>query len=86
MASAVERRSDTASDEKKVGDEYLENNNIKHIHTIENLPDPDAGLSDEERAAHDKTLLRKLDLKLIPWLSFLYRTSFYQHSYRNKRN
>jgi MFS family permease len=85
MASTVERRSDTASDEKKVGDEYLENNNnIKHIHTIENLPDPDAGLSDEERAAHDKTLLRKLDLKLIPWLSFLYRTSFYQHSYRDK--
>ncbi|KAF2708559.1 MFS nicotinic acid transporter-like protein Tna1 [Pleomassaria siparia CBS 279.74] len=40
------------------------------------IPDPDAGLSDEERAAHDKTLLWKLDLKLIPWLSFLYLISF----------
>ncbi|KAL1304988.1 hypothetical protein AAFC00_003892 [Neodothiora populina] len=37
---------------------------------------PDAGLSDEERAAIDKKLLRKLDLKLIPWLCFLYLISF----------
>ncbi|KAF2429822.1 putative MFS transporter [Tothia fuscella] len=38
--------------------------------------DPDAGLSTEERAAIDKRLLWKLDLKLIPWLSFLYLISF----------
>ncbi|KAL6706872.1 hypothetical protein ACN47E_005015 [Coniothyrium glycines] len=77
MATAVERRSDNASDEKNIGsNEQLEHNGIKHIHTIENLPDPDAGLSDEERAAHDKKLLRKLDFKLIPWLSFLYLISF----------
>ena len=50
MASAVERLSDGASEEKKLGNEHLENGNERH--TIDNLPDPDAGLSDEERAAH----------------------------------
>ena len=39
-------------------------------------PDPDAHLSEAERAAIDKKLLRKLDLKLIPWLSLLYLMSF----------
>ncbi|KAF2405535.1 MFS nicotinic acid transporter-like protein Tna1 [Trichodelitschia bisporula] len=38
--------------------------------------DPDAHLSAEEKAAIDKKLVRKLDLKLIPWLSFLYLISF----------
>lgn len=37
---------------------------------------PDAGLSAEERAAIDRKLLWKLDLKLIPWLCFLYLISF----------
>lgn len=89
MASAAERVSDGSSEEKKIGDEQLE---TKARHTIENLPDPDEGLSEEERAAHvrlntlysviltyrpqDKKLLRKLDFKLIPWLSFLYLISF----------
>ena len=49
MASAAERLSDGASEEKKIAhDDHIENDR----HTIENLPDPDAGLSDEERAAH----------------------------------
>ena len=48
MASAAERLSDGASEEKKIGQDHVENDR----HTIENLPDPDAGLSDEERAAH----------------------------------
>lgn len=53
MAAAVERHSDSpVSEEKRIGDEHLEKNDIVHRHTIENLPDPDAGLSDEERAAH----------------------------------
>jgi len=38
--------------------------------------DPDTGKSDEERAALDKKLVRKLDWYLIPWLSFLYLISF----------
>jgi len=46
------------------------------IVAVDAIPDPDAGKSDEERAALDKKLLRKLDLRLIPWLSFLYLISF----------
>jgi len=41
------------------------------------LPDdPDAHLSAEERAEIDRKLVRQLDWKLIPWLSFLYLISF----------
>ncbi|KAI9809382.1 MAG: hypothetical protein M1827_006894 [Pycnora praestabilis] len=39
-------------------------------------PDPDAHLSEAERASIDKKLLRKLDFTLIPWLCLLYLTSF----------
>lgn len=38
--------------------------------------DPDAGLSEEEKARIDRELLWKLDLRLIPWLSLLYLISF----------
>ncbi|MCJ1393724.1 hypothetical protein MMC18_006600 [Xylographa bjoerkii] len=42
-----------------------------------NLPaDPDAGLSDAEKARIDKKLKWRLDLKLIPWLCLLYLCSF----------
>jgi hypothetical protein len=50
MASAMEKPLVRSSEEKTVGSEYVEA--AKHVHTIENLPDPDAGLSEEERAAH----------------------------------
>jgi len=51
MASGVERPIDRSSEEEKtIGEEHVET--AKHVHTIENLPDPDAGLSEEERAAH----------------------------------
>lgn len=43
---------------------------------INDVPNPDAGLGEEERAEHDRKLLWKLDLKLIPWLCFLYLISF----------
>lgn len=43
---------------------------------LANMHDPDAGLSDADRAAVDKKLLRKLDFKLIPWLTLLYLASF----------
>ncbi|KAF4978625.1 hypothetical protein FZEAL_5028 [Fusarium zealandicum] len=43
---------------------------------LANLPDPDAGKSEEERRAIDKKLVRKVDLALIPWLSLLYLLSF----------
>ncbi|KAK5122503.1 hypothetical protein LTR85_004087 [Meristemomyces frigidus] len=43
---------------------------------LDALPDPDAGLSDEERALIDRKLVRKLDWLLIPWLTLLYLVSF----------
>ncbi|KAK4494587.1 hypothetical protein PRZ48_013943 [Zasmidium cellare] len=43
---------------------------------LDELPDPDAGLSDEERKALDKKLMRKVDSWLIPWLCLLYLLSF----------
>ena len=44
-------------------------------------PDPDEGLSDTEKAAIDKKLLRKLDLRLIPWLCLLYLISFLDRTF-----
>ncbi|KAF2720626.1 MFS general substrate transporter [Polychaeton citri CBS 116435] len=44
--------------------------------SVDSIPDPDAGLSVDERARNEQKLLRKLDLKLIPWLSLLYLLSF----------
>lgn len=80
MATAIERHGDRSSEEKKIDNPpILAEERIQHIHTINNLPDPDAGLSEDERAVQDKELLRKLDFKLIPWLSFLYRMC---HSFR----
>ncbi|KAF4471992.1 major facilitator superfamily transporter [Fusarium albosuccineum] len=43
---------------------------------LSRLPDPDAGKSDEERAAIDRNLVRRIDKWLIPWLSLLYLLSF----------
>jgi MFS family permease len=68
-----------SGDEKKTMDR-----GEKHEYSLDTPPaadadilaDPDAGLSEEERAVHDRKLLRKLDFKLIPWLSFLYLVSF----------
>lgn len=40
------------------------------------LPDPDAGKTDEERAAIDRKLMWRVDLHLVPWLSLLYLMSF----------
>ncbi|KAJ5963955.1 Major facilitator superfamily domain general substrate transporter [Penicillium vulpinum] len=44
--------------------------------TAAGFEDPDAGLSDEERAAIDRKLLWQLDMRLVPWLSLLYLVSF----------
>ncbi|KAH6671026.1 MFS nicotinic acid transporter-like protein [Halenospora varia] len=54
--------------------------NIEHPFThpyVHDLPpDPDAHLSEEERAKIDRKLLWKLDLTLIPWLCILYLLAF----------
>ncbi|KAF2242777.1 MFS general substrate transporter [Trematosphaeria pertusa] len=75
MVSALEkeRYGDNSSNDEKIADEGQER---EYAPVLEGVPDPDAGLSEEERAAHDRKLLWKLDLKLIPWLSFLYLISF----------
>ncbi|KAI5819416.1 major facilitator superfamily domain-containing protein [Pyronema omphalodes] len=43
---------------------------------VQEIEDPDAGLSFEERQKIDRELLRKLDFRLIPWLCLLYLVSF----------
>ncbi|RSL55222.1 hypothetical protein CEP54_009479 [Fusarium duplospermum] len=58
------------SDEKPTGVHH------ERIQLLANLPDPDAGKSDEERAEIDRKLMWKVDLWLIPWLSLLYLLSF----------
>ncbi|TVY84267.1 putative transporter, partial [Lachnellula suecica] len=59
--------SDRSEDEKNIG----------AVPTITPLgEDPDAHLSEAERAAIDRKLVRKLDLQLIPWLCLLYLLSF----------
>ncbi|KAL8648712.1 MAG: hypothetical protein Q9226_005887 [Calogaya cf. arnoldii] len=62
-----------SDDEKKIGESGAEFQALGHgdLH-----PDPDAGLSEEERAKIDRRLLWKLDLRLIPWLCLLYLISF----------
>lgn len=60
-------------DEKSVGVAQGEFETLGHGQLP---PDPDAHLSAEERAAIDRKLLWKLDLRLIPWLCLLYLISF----------
>jgi hypothetical protein len=88
MASAIdhEKHRDSSSLDGKVDGHGIHS---EAINPLSDLPDPDAGLNEEERAAavcsklphmlmctinagQDKKLLRRLDFKLIPWLSFLY--------------
>ncbi|KAF2185029.1 MFS nicotinic acid transporter-like protein Tna1 [Zopfia rhizophila CBS 207.26] len=80
MASALEKGPDSGSmrpsDDERIGGESEGKEFAPIEDDMRDVPDPDAGLSDEERAAHDRKLLWKLDLKLIPWLSFLYLISF----------
>lgn len=44
--------------------------------SIDEFPDPDEGLSVKEKAEVERKLVRKLDMKLIPWLSILYLLAF----------
>lgn len=63
-----------ASDVESSGISSPSNELAQHEH--DNLPDPDVGKTDEERAALDRALVWKIDLWLIPWLSLLYLLSF----------
>jgi MFS family permease len=50
--------------------------NIKPSGEVTDYPDPDEGLSPEEKAQNERKLLRKLDFTLIPWLCILYLLAF----------
>lgn len=48
-----------------------------YVGTLRDIPpDPDAHLSESERARIDRQLVWKLDLVMIPWLSLLYLLAF----------
>ncbi|KAL8912976.1 MAG: hypothetical protein Q9172_007383 [Xanthocarpia lactea] len=77
MSLLEKRDSDSAhspsDDEKKIGVGPGEFQALGHGDLP---PNPDADLSEAERALIDKRLLWKLDLRLIPWLCLLYLISF----------
>ncbi|CAG9936471.1 unnamed protein product [Clonostachys rosea f. rosea IK726] len=64
--------------ELEKGSSHVDKSGIEYerAQLLANLPDPDAGKTDEERKEIDKKLMRKVDLWLIPWLSLLYLLSF----------
>lgn len=48
-----------------------------YVGTLRDLPDdPDAGLTDEQKAEIDRKLVWRLDWILIPWLCLLYLMAF----------
>ncbi|RFU35009.1 hypothetical protein B7463_g1318, partial [Scytalidium lignicola] len=67
--SHVRTDSERSDDEKNVGSPVVE--------SVPNLSeDPDAHLSNAEKAAIDRKLVWKLDMYLIPWLCILYLLAF----------
>ncbi|KAI9878340.1 MAG: hypothetical protein M1830_001199, partial [Pleopsidium flavum] len=62
-----------SDDEKRIG---VAPGGFEKLGHGELPPDPDAGLSEAEKARVDKKLLLKLDIKLIPWLCLLYLMAF----------
>ncbi|KJZ77938.1 hypothetical protein HIM_02575 [Hirsutella minnesotensis 3608] len=58
---------------KTIGEANVDNSSSDDVALV---ADPDAGLSDDEKAAIERKLLWKLDLQLIPWLSLLYLVCF----------
>ncbi|KAJ2899554.1 putative transporter [Zalerion maritima] len=74
MTADMETLSPTNSPSKEKITQDLETGSVAGLPS--DFPDPDAGLSPEERAEADRKLVRKLDWKLIPWLCWLYLLSF----------
>ena len=68
---------DSDSDRSPSTEEKIIGSKLEHeVSHFDVSADPDGHLSDAERAAIDRSLLWKLDLRLIPWLCLLYLTSF----------
>ncbi|KAF1997984.1 MFS general substrate transporter, partial [Amniculicola lignicola CBS 123094] len=76
MATALEH-GDRSIDKNSLDEKISDTAQIPNFYAVaDDVANPDAGLSDEECAEHDRKLVRKLDINLIPWLSFLYLISF----------
>ncbi|KAK4937657.1 hypothetical protein LTR66_015169 [Elasticomyces elasticus] len=78
MAVMDHSPSDSNSDlEKKPYVDQIERRpSATAVENLNELSDPDAGKTPEERAVIDKKLMRRVDLWLIPWLCLLYLLSF----------
>ncbi|KAF1815390.1 MFS general substrate transporter [Eremomyces bilateralis CBS 781.70] len=72
----MEKESLAGSEHSPSGDEKQVDLKGDIVSADNGIYDPDAHLSPEERAVIERKLLWKLDLRLIPWLSFLYLISF----------
>ncbi|KAF4126519.1 Major Facilitator Superfamily [Geosmithia morbida] len=59
---------------------YQDTSSNPEVSHVQELADPDAGKTPEERAEIERKLLWKLDLRLIPWLSLLYLLCFLDRS------
>ncbi|KAK6367905.1 hypothetical protein LTS17_010057 [Exophiala oligosperma] len=70
MAGVQTLQGKTSLEEKEAGI------HAEQTEDIDTLPDPDQGKTEEEKRAIDRKLVRKVDFRLIPWLSFLYLLSF----------
>lgn len=69
---------DVQQDERNASPGDLKQSNVEYERSqlLADLPDPDAGKSEEEKKAIDRKLMWKVDLWLVPWLSILYLLSF----------
>lgn len=67
LDTIVQQTESTSSHE----DQKASNVDFERNHLLATLPDPDHGKSDEDKKAIDKKLMWKVDLCLVPWLSFL---------------
>ncbi|KPI38095.1 putative transporter [Cyphellophora attinorum] len=74
-AHKVDVYQDSGVAEEKLGVKQTDANQERN-ELLASLGDPDEGLSEEERKKLDRTLMWKVDLWLIPWLSLLYLLSF----------
>lgn len=66
-------RDDVQQDERNASPGDLKQSNVEYERSqlLADLPDPDAGKSEEEKKAIDRKLMWKVDLWLVPWLSIL---------------
>ena len=66
----------TADPEKLVQEYFAAGSHTGHIVVSQAILDEWNNMSPEEKIAFDKKLVRKLDFRLVPWLSLLYLLSF----------